>query len=67
MISDGNRSTHGTSLRRPFQFLSNLHMREGNQVKPPSISATLRPGNLAKMPSLTRLTSWVWNAWARLT
>ena len=51
MISDGGRSTQGTSTRTPFQVLLARHMKAGSQLTPDSISTTLRPGNLPNTPS----------------
>src|SRR5581483_552593 len=59
MYSEGARRTQGTSRRRFFHSLSNRHMCDGSQVKPDSMKATLRVGNLSKTPSQTMLVSWV--------
>ncbi len=66
-ISLGGRSTHGVSVRVPRQVLSKRHRKGGSQVKPDSISTTIRRGNFWNTPSATRLSNCAWNACACAT
>ena len=50
--------TQGTVMRSAFQFLSMRQSMGGAQETPPSNSTKVRSGNLAKTPSVTRLTKW---------
>src|ERR1044071_8250784 len=54
-ISDGERSTHGTSVRAPRQNLEKRHRKPGSQVTPDSISTTFSFGYFANTPSVMRL------------
>src|SRR5215212_6269108 len=54
-ISDGERSTHGTSVRAPRQNLENRHRKPGSQVTPDSINTIFSFGYLANTPSVIRL------------
>ena len=47
-----------------FQCLSILHINDGSQPKPPSISTTRSSGSSSNTPSTTRLTTCAWNACA---
>src|SRR3954453_11804278 len=58
-ISDGERSTHGTSVRAPRQNLEKRHRKPGSQVTPDSISTILSFGYFANTPSVIRLATWV--------
>jgi hypothetical protein len=44
IASDGGRSTHGTSRRMPFQFLSRRQVSDGSHVAPEATSTTRRSG-----------------------
>src|SRR5205814_6553346 len=54
-ISDGERSTHGTSVRAPRQNFEKRHRKPGSHVTPDSISTTFSLGYLANTPSVIRL------------
>src|SRR4051812_16112315 len=58
-ISDGERSTQGTSVRAPRQNFEKRHRNPGSQVTPDSSSTTFSLGYLANTPSVIKLVTWL--------